>query len=99
MKRDVRLIASLLCSLATTVAHGQSYPSRPVRMISPNPPGGANDTIGRVIAGKLGEALGQPIVMDNRGGGGGVIGAEIAAAAAPDGYTLPAGSVSTHSFS
>jgi tripartite-type tricarboxylate transporter receptor subunit TctC len=80
-------------------AWAQAYPSRPVRMISPNPPGGANDTIGRIIAGKLAETIGQQIVIDNRGGGGGVIGAEIAAAAAPDGYTLLAGSVSTHSFS
>jgi tripartite-type tricarboxylate transporter receptor subunit TctC len=68
-------------------------------MISPNPPGGANDTIARVLAAKLAETLGQQIVIDNRGGGGGVIGAELAAAAAPDGYTLLAGSVSTHSFS
>jgi tripartite-type tricarboxylate transporter receptor subunit TctC len=80
-------------------AWAQTYPARPVRMISPNPPGGANDTIGRIIAGKLAETIGQQIVIDNRGGGGGVIGAEIAAAAAPDGYTLLAGSVSTHSFS
>src|SRR3954470_9201346 len=84
--------------LATSI-HAEVYPSRPVRMISPNPPGGANDTIARVLAAKLAETLGQQIVIDNRGGGGGVIGAELAAAAAPDGYTLLAGSVSTHSFS
>jgi tripartite-type tricarboxylate transporter receptor subunit TctC len=85
--------------LGTGSVHAQSYPTRPVRMISPNPPGGANDTIARVLAAKLAETLGQQIVIDNRGGGGGVIGAELAAAAAPDGYTLLAGSVSTHSFS
>ncbi len=70
-----------------------------MRMISPNPPGGANDTIGRIIAIKLGEVLGQPIVIDNRGGAGGTLGAEIAAQSNLDGYTLLAGSVSTHSFS
>lgn len=96
-----RLAAALLAiwTLCTTDAAMAQYPTRPVRMVSPNPPGGANDTIGRIIAGKLGDQLGQQIVIDNRGGGGGVIGAEIAAAAAPDGYTLLAGSVSTHSFS
>jgi tripartite-type tricarboxylate transporter receptor subunit TctC len=92
-------LAAGLFAVMTTAALAQTYPSRPVRMISPNPPGGANDTIGRILAIKLAETLGQPIVIDNRGGGGGVIGAEIAAAAAPDGYTLLAGSVSTHSFS
>jgi tripartite-type tricarboxylate transporter receptor subunit TctC len=97
MVRTLPFAAALLLAVGT--ASAQSYPSRPIRMISPNPPGGANDTIGRIVAGKLAETLRQQIVIDNRGGGGGVIGAEIAAAAAPDGYTLLAGSVSTHSFS
>lgn len=89
-----------VCAIAlATVTPAQDYPNRPVRMISPNPPGGANDTIGRIIALKLGEVLGQPMVIDNRGGAGGTLGAEIAAQANPDGYTLLAGSVSTHSFS
>lgn len=76
----------------------QAYPSRAVRLISPNPPGGANDTIARMIADKLSLALGQRVIVDNRGGAGGIIGGELAAAAPPDGYTLLAGSVSTHSF-
>ena len=67
-------------------------------MISPNPPGGANDTILRVVAAKMAPVLGGAIVIDNRGGGAGRIGAEVVARAAPDGYTLLAGSVSTHSF-
>lgn len=88
------------CGIAiATTAPAQDFPSRPVRMISPNPPSGANDTIGRIIAAKLGEVLGQQVVVDNRGGAGGTLGAEIAAQANPDGYTLLAGSVSTHSFS
>ena len=91
-------VAAVLAAFACA-SYAQNYPSRPIRMISPNPPGGANDTIGRIVASKLAETLQQQIVIDNRGGGGGVIGAEIAAAAAPDGYTLLAGSVSTHSFS
>ncbi|MBX3660879.1 MAG: tripartite tricarboxylate transporter substrate binding protein [Burkholderiales bacterium] len=93
--------AWLACAvaLAATCAQAQDYPNRPVRMISPNPPSGANDTIGRIVAQKLGETLGQPMVIDNRGGAGGTLGAEIAAKSNPDGYTLLAASVSTHSFS
>jgi tripartite-type tricarboxylate transporter receptor subunit TctC len=92
----------IACSIAVSAPASllaQDFPNRPVRMISPNPPGGANDTIGRIIAVKLGELLGQPMVIDNRGGAGGTLGAEIAAQANSDGYTLLAASVSTHSFS
>lgn len=77
---------------------GQTYPDRPIRLISPNPAGGANDTIVRIIAAKMSAILGVSFVIDNRGGAGGKIGAEAVAHAAPDGYTLLAGSVSTHSF-
>ena len=83
---------------AAATSSGQDYPNRPIRMISPNPAGGANDTIARIVVNKLSEVLGVQVVIDNRGGGGGVIGGEIAAHATPDGYTLLAGSVSTHSF-
>ena len=93
------LFAILALTLAAAAPAAQDFPNRPVRMISPNPPGGANDTIGRIMAIKLAEVLGQQVVVDNRGGGGGTIGAEIAAQANPDGYTLLAASVSTHSFS
>lgn len=91
--------AFVLGLLAAGMASAQNYPSRPIRMISPNPPSGANDTIGRIVANKLTDLLGQQMVVDNRGGAGGTLGAEIAAGATPDGYTLLAGSVSTHSFS
>src|SRR5262245_26029365 len=84
--------------LFAQAATGQSYPDRPIRLISPNPAGGANDTIVRIIAAKMSAILGTSIVVDNRGGAGGKIGAEAVARAAPDGYTLLAGSVSTHSF-
>jgi tripartite-type tricarboxylate transporter receptor subunit TctC len=93
------LIACSIAVATTASVHAQEFPNRPVRMISPNPPGGANDTIGRIVATKIGETLGQPMVIDNRGGAGGTLGAEIAAQANPDGYTLLAASVSTHSFS
>ncbi len=84
--------------LGSTAAAGQTYPDRPIRLISPNPAGGANDTIVRIIAAKMTGILGASFIIDNRGGAGGKIGAEAVARAAPDGYTLLAGSVSTHSF-
>jgi tripartite-type tricarboxylate transporter receptor subunit TctC len=64
------------------------YPNRPIRMIMPNAPGSSNDTLGRLLATRLGEALGQQIVVDNRAGAGGVLGTEIGKHANPDGYTI-----------
>ncbi len=74
----------------------QNYPTRPVRLIVTVPPGGAADLVARVMAQKLGESMGQTVVVDNRGGGGGQIAAELAAKAAPDGYTLLQSSITTH---
>jgi tripartite-type tricarboxylate transporter receptor subunit TctC len=95
----LRATAALLALLAACAALAQPYPSRPIRLVSPNPPGGANDLIARIVVNRLAEVLRTPMVVDNRGGAGGTIGAEIVARAQPDGYTLLAGSVSTHSFS
>ena len=64
------------------------FPNRPIRLIVPYPPGGGTDIVGRVLGDKLRASLGQPIVIDNRGGAGGVLGTELAAKASPDGYTL-----------
>jgi tripartite-type tricarboxylate transporter receptor subunit TctC len=85
-------------ALLAQPANSEPYPDHPIRLISPNPAGGANDTIVRIIAAKMSGILGASVVVDNRGGAGGKIGAEAVARAAPDGYTLLAGSVSTHSF-
>ncbi len=81
--------AALVC--ATTV-HAQAYPNRPIRMVVPWPPGQATDLAGRLMAQKLSELLGQPIVVDNRPGAGGTIGTDHAAKSAPDGYTILAAS-------
>lgn len=81
----------LFAMLATTIVHAQSYPSRPIRFIVPYPPGGSTDTYSRIIGGKLSEGLGQPLVMDNRVGAAGSVGAELAAKAPPDGYTIVLG--------
>src|SRR5688572_10624046 len=75
---------------AATVAE-KSYPSRPIRFIIPYPPGGSTDTYSRIIGGRLSEALGQPLVYDNRTGAAGSVGAEIAAKSPPDGYTIVLG--------
>lgn len=92
----VGTIAALPAS--SSAAAPPDYPVRPLRLVSPNPPGGANDVIGRIVAQRLAEVIGTQVVVDNRGGAGGTIGGETVARATPDGYTLLAGSVSTHSF-
>lgn len=79
---------------ARAASAGAPYPSRPLRMIVPYAPGGGNDTMTRAVGQRLAEHLGQPVVVDNRAGAGGVLGAEIVAKAAPDGYTLLMGSSS-----
>ena len=81
-------IAALTLLLVATSAAAQEYPTRPITLIVPFPAGGGVDAVARITAAKLAEALGVPIVIDNRGGAGGVIGTRIAARAAPDGYTL-----------
>jgi len=76
-------------------AHAQTYPVKPIRLIVPNAPGGGTDTVARAISDKLAPALGQPIIVDNRGGAGGRIAAELVARAPKDGYTLLLGSAAT----
>jgi len=91
------LIACAAQAQTASTGSGQAYPAKPVRIIVPFPPGGATDIVTRIVAQKLNEIWGQTIVVDNRGGAGGNVGAEVAAKAPPDGYTLfmPSGSVVT----
>ncbi len=93
MKRMwIGIIALVLTPAAWAQSSGSAYPVRPIRMIVPWPPGQATDVTARLLAQKLAEALGQPVVLDNRPGAGGMIGTDIAAKAAADGYTLLAAS-------
>src|SRR5687768_12574554 len=81
------ILAGVICASGASAAEA-AYPERPIRLIIPQSPGGASDTVGRIVAQRLGERLGQPLVADNRPGATGNIGAEIVAHAAPDGYTV-----------
>jgi tripartite-type tricarboxylate transporter receptor subunit TctC len=91
--------ACALVALAiSAAAHAQVYPSKPIRMIVAYPPGGGTDIVGRMVAQKLGETLGQNVVVENRGGASGNIGTEIAARAAPDGYTVLMGNVAPNAI-
>src|SRR6516164_9415765 len=99
------LVAALLCAgtlhggIAQAQAQGEAFPNRPIRMIVPFPAGGPTDGMARIISDRLGEVLGQTVVVENRGGGaGGSIGAKVVAAADPDGYTIlitPGGALTT----
>ena len=81
-------LALVMAGGSATLAAAQDYPTRPVRLIIPFPPGGSNDVVGRLIAINLGDRLGKQVVVDNRSGAGGVIGTEVVAKSPPDGYTL-----------
>ena len=82
------LLLALIVAMLPGVVAAETYPSRPIKLVVPFPPGGPNDIIARVVAQRMSELLGQPIVIDNRGGAGGVVGTDAVAKAAPDGYTI-----------
>ena len=93
IRRSLSSVTAFAILMVAASACAQDYPNRPIRMIVPFPPGGSVDVIARIVALKLSESLGQQIVIDNRGGASGNIGAELVARATPDGYTLLAHTV------
>lgn len=97
-RRAIIAAAAAATSLGRKAAAQSAFPSRPLRLIVPFAAGGPTDVFARIVAQRLGDNLGQPVVVDNRGGAGGNIGADLAAKSPPDGYTLLVGTVSTHAF-
>ena len=103
MNHPARALAAALASIAVlafpATAKAQSdYPNRPVKLIIGFAPGGSTDIVGRIVARHLGDKLGQPIVVENKAGAGGTIGADATAKSPPDGYTLTLGTTSTHAI-
>ncbi len=94
------LARGALCALLLLALHafGQAYPTRPIRYIVPFPPGGGQDLVARALAPRLTEAMGQPVLVDNRPGAGTALGTEIAARSLPDGYTILMGSNTSHAI-
>ena len=89
-------VAGALALFSCVRARAAEYPDRPIKLIVPFPPGGPTDVVGRIVAAKLTETIGQQILIDNRGGAGGNLGTEIVAKSKPDGYTLLLGTAATH---
>jgi len=82
------MLTSVASMITPEIAASQPYPNRPIRLISPYPPGGSNDVLARLAADKLGAAMGQRVVVDNRPGANTIVGTDIVAKSAPDGYTM-----------
>jgi len=93
-----KTVVVLVGMFAAALAWPQQYPAKSVRLVVPFPPGGTADTLGRLVAIKLGESFGQNFVIENRGGAGGVIGSDFATKAAPDGYTLLVSGIASHTI-
>lgn len=98
MKHRASLVAGFILMSFATLAAAQAWPSKPIRYIVPFAPGGTTDILARTIGDKLSVVLGQPVIIENRPGAGGGVGAEATAKAAPDGYTIMGGTISTHAI-
>ena len=96
MRALATVALAALAALASLPAVAQTYPTRPITVVVPFPAGGPSDVVARIVAEHMGKLLGQTMVIENVGGAGGTIGSARVAAAAPDGYTLLAGSMGSH---
>jgi tripartite-type tricarboxylate transporter receptor subunit TctC len=97
-RRDVIKVLAVAAALSPLAAQAQTYPTRPITMVVPYAAGGTFDVMGRIIATRMGELLGQPIIVENTTGAGGIVGVNRVLAAKPDGYTLLFGTVGTHAY-
>ncbi|MBI3373850.1 MAG: tripartite tricarboxylate transporter substrate binding protein [Betaproteobacteria bacterium] len=96
LKTRFALLALLAILAAPLASLAQSYPAKPVRLVVPYPPGGSTDLLGRTVAQKMSESMGQNVIVENRGGAGGMLGSELVARSAPDGYTFLLGTGASH---
>jgi tripartite-type tricarboxylate transporter receptor subunit TctC len=98
MQRISVWIAGIALASLAALAHAQAWPSKPIKWVVPFAPGGTTDILARTVGEKLALALGQPVIIENKPGAGGGVGAEFTAKAAPDGYTIMGGTISTHAI-
>ena len=97
-RRDFITAIAALAAASPTAALAQTYPSRPITMVVPFAAGGAFDVMGRILAARMSEIVGQQIIIENTAGGAGIIGVNRVVNAAPDGYTFLLGSIGTHAY-